>query len=379
MDVLVLTWNYPPVVGGIEHVAARMRDGLAARGHTVRVLTRHAVGADDPSGVTRAARPGLAGFILHGLSEGTRACRRRRPDVLLCATVVAALPARWLAWRWRIPYVVLAHGSDVGRGGRLYRAVVGGLLRGAARVCANSRGTAALLPALKVKPDRVAIVYPGVDVLPPAKPLARWGDWSFEGRRVMVTVGRLIRRKGVLEFIERVLSGLVARHPTLCYVVVGEDATESLVHNERLRDRLVAAVASAGLERHVCLAGHLPDEALRGLLARADLFVLPARPVPGDVEGFGIVFSEAALAGVPVVATRLGGIPEAVEDGVSGILTEPDDDAALGAAIARLLGDEPARLKMGAAGAARARRHFAWEAIAAEYEAVLRDVAPPPS
>ncbi|NCC52832.1 MAG: glycosyltransferase, partial [Spartobacteria bacterium] len=98
--------------------------------------------------------------------------------------------------------------------------------------------------------------------------------------------------------------------------------------------------------------------------------------IPGDVEGFGIVFSEAALAGAPGVATTVGGIPEAVADGETGLLVAPGDFAALGAAVGRLLDDEGLRNQLAANGARRARALFSWQVTTRAYEEVFRKAAP---
>jgi glycosyltransferase involved in cell wall biosynthesis len=95
------------------------------------------------------------------------------------------------------------------------------------------------------------------------------------------------------------------------------------------------------------------------------------------MEGFGIVFLEAALGRTPTVATRVGGIPEAVVDGETGLLTPPGDTDAMIEAITRLLKDRDLREKMGASGEARARTDFSWETICARYEESFRQCLHP--
>ena len=165
---------------------------------------------------------------------------------------------------------------------------------------------------------------------------------------------------------------LVRRRPSLLLLIVGEDAHQSLVHSrEGMRARIEAATRRYGLERHVELLGAVSDEALVALYRRADLFVLPALDLPNDVEGFGIVFLEAALASVPAVSTRVGGIPDAVEDDRTGVLVEAGDWAAMSRCIATLLDDRTRRAELGRAAEERARRQFAWPVIVERYESVL--------
>lgn len=374
MNILFLTWNFPPTVGGIEAVAWHVYKGLCARGHAVQVVTRGPVRGNDAPGVVRVGRGSLPGFLLQGLWICWKLFRRGRPDVMLCSTVVGALPAWLLGALFGRPYVVLAHGSDLVRGGWLYSRVVAFLLRRAAVVCANSGNTRELVIQSGLEADRVRIIYPGVEPLPPPQPPAAGlvSGWIQSGRPLLLSVGRLIRRKGVLEFIEHALPDIVREHPEVLLVVVGEEATQSLAHHrERLRDDIVSAIGRLALSRHVVLAGRIEDVDLYALLRSARLLLMPVRPTPGDVEGFGIVFVEAALAGLPVVATRIGGIPDAVQDGVTGLLTPPGDDAAVAEAVKRLLKDEALARRLGEAGRARAQAQFLWTRIVQDYEVAL--------
>jgi glycosyltransferase involved in cell wall biosynthesis len=115
----------------------------------------------------------------------------------------------------------------------------------------------------------------------------------------------------------------------------------------------------------------LADEDIVGLYQACDLFVLPTLHSESDVEGFGIVLLEAAAAGKPAVATRVGGIPDAVDDGKTGHLTEPGDYEGLGDAIISLLTDDQRKQIMGEAAIRRAQDKFCWAKIVAKYEAAF--------
>jgi glycosyltransferase involved in cell wall biosynthesis len=134
------------------------------------------------------------------------------------------------------------------------------------------------------------------------------------------------------------------------------------------RPRIEAAIAAAGLGGTLRLEGRLPDAAAQ--LAHVQFCVQPSND-----EGLPNAILEAMAAGVPVVATRVGGIPELIHDGVDGLLVPPGDPAALAAAIARLASDEALRVRLGAAARERARA-FSWEACTDQhvrlYEELLR-------
>jgi phosphatidylinositol alpha-1,6-mannosyltransferase len=370
MKILFLSWNYPPARGGIECLVENLFHELATR-NDIRLLTAHSAGAAPEPGVERAPRPGIAAYLAFVLRRGWSICRAERPDVVLCGTVVPAPVAVLLRWRFGVPFVIPTYGSDILREGWLYQVAFKWLLRRAASVIAVSGETRSLLARRGFDPAAIRVIYPGVragDFQRPPGSVSPEMEALVSGRRALLTVGRLIRRKGVLEFIEGVMPQLSRDLPDVLYLVVGDDAKASLVHHERLRDRIAARINELGLGGHVRLLGSLSDADLRALYFRSHVFVLPCLDIPGDMEGFGIVFLEAALAGMPSVATRVGGIPEAVEDGVTGLVVPPGDSDAMRKAVNRLLSDETARRRMAAAGAERARKMFDWPAIAAQYE-----------
>jgi phosphatidyl-myo-inositol dimannoside synthase len=379
MQILVMSWNYPPTVGGIEAVVGNLVAGLRGRGHAVWVVTGAHPEAGEEEGVFRAKGGGLPGYVLYAFWRGWGICRRNRPDLILCGSVVPA-PAAWLLSLWfRCPFVVLAHGSDILHPNWVYQRAVRFLFRRAARICANSTPTGDLLRGIGIPDERIDVVFPGVRVQDfDREPtsgveelLARLGR-----RPMLLSVGRLIRRKGLLEFVREVMPALVRQFPEVVLVIVGGDAVRSLVHTERMGEQIRAQAAEIGLEDHVVLTGPLSDPEVIRLYFRSDVFVLPCLEIPGDVEGFGIVFLEAALAGSPAVATRVGGIPDAVVDGETGLLVPPGDFEALAEAVGKLLADPERRARLAAAAATRARARFSWEAVTAAYEAAFRRCLP---
>lgn len=377
LKILFLTWNYPPVRGGIEDMVWHLHAGLRARGHQVRVVTRRHPTADESPDVERVSRRGLAAFEIEAMRRGLRWVRRQGADVILCGSIAAA-PAGWVVSRVSgVRYVVPAYGSELALRGWVQSRVTRWFFRRAARVLPISRATAERLEQAGVPSHHCTIIPPGVDVEKFEEYLAssrRKDRWP--GREVLLTVGRLVRRKGVLEFVENALPRLVRRRPSILLAVVGDDARHSLVHaREGMRARIEEAAGRLGLQNHVVLLGAVPDDELAELYQRADLFVLPALDLPNDVEGFGIVFLEAALAAVPAVSTRVGGIPDAVEDGVTGVLVKGGDWPALADRIAELLEDRDRLARLGRAAAERARRQFAWPVIVERYERVLLETA----
>ncbi|CAN0321939.1 unnamed protein product, partial [Phaeothamnion confervicola] len=278
-------------------------------------------------------------------------------------TGVAALV---LSRLFAVPYVVHVYGEEInhyakrGFTKRLMRRV----LAGASAVTSISHYTSARLKELGLHLGPVELVRPAVDTERFA------GRGGQEARAslglganalVLLTVSRLMKRKGH-DTVLRALPQVLQRHPEVVYLIGGEGTQET---------RLRKMTQELGLEAQVRFLGSVAPEQLEGLYSAADLFVHPNREVDGDIEGFGMVFLEASACSVPVVGGNSGGTPDAVQDGISGFLVDPDDVADLTRAILRLLEDAALRRGAGAAGPAWARQ-FTWEKAAGQIQALTR-------
>ncbi|HEY5544269.1 MAG TPA: glycosyltransferase family 4 protein [Candidatus Binatia bacterium] len=375
MGILVITWNYPPRRGGIEYLVGHLVAGLRKR-HAVRVVTayHHSSEATEID-VVRAPCPGLVPFALFALWRGMLSLRHDPEiSVIFGGSAVVTPLVLILARLFGRRAVVQVHGLDIVYRSALYQLLCVRWLKGCDRIIANSAYTASLAETKGVSADRISVVPPGVEpecFTAPVDVDATKRLFGLEGRRVILFVGRLARRKGVKEFIQESLPEIVAAVPQACFVIVGANPTESLTHRDDMVTEIAAAASRLNLERHVMLLGSLSDDDVVKLYQTCDLVVLPALATPDDVEGFGIVLLEAAAAGKPVVATRAGGIPDAVEQGKSGVLVDAGDYQALRQATVDLLRDEKKRLMMGAYARQQLREHFTWEKILPLYERAL--------
>ena len=273
--------------------------------------------------------------------------------------------------------IILVHGLDILYPSPVYQALCVRWIRGCDRIIANSRHTSSLAEQKGVSREAIVVIPPGVGYGSP--PLARAEEFNTEmglvGRRILLYVGRLARRKGLKEFLESAFPGIVAEVPEVCFLIVGGNPTESLVHHDDVLGELKELVQSTKMADHVRFLGWLGDGDLAKVYQASDLMVLPALAMKDDVEGFGMVIIEAAAAGVPVVATRVGGIPDAVEDGKSGVLVDAGNNDAMRQAIIHLLRDDRKRSALGGYARKRAREEFGWERIVKKYEALLEAVA----
>ena len=146
---------------------------------------------------------------------------------------------------------------------------------------------------------------------------------KHKNKKYLLTVGRLVERKGVKWFIENVLAGLPE---DVVYLVVGEPAWIKSGENEL--DKIKKSISNRNLQNQVQLLGRVSGHDLEVLYQTADIFLMPNIPVVGDAEGFGIVAIEASARGLPVVASELEGITEAIKQGENGFLIKPKDSGA---------------------------------------------------
>ncbi len=334
MKVAVLTTSYPRDASDVAGVFLRDAvEDLQARGVEIEVVSpatfRHfgiAYGAGIVPNVRRSPRKAL--LLPAFMAEYTRAARRAAggADLVHAHWLPSGLPARATGK----PYLLTMHGTDAElsrRAPALFRPLVR-----AARMVLSVSDALAIdahrLGAREVRVVPVGVDVPDVTVEPDDPPH-------------VLFVGRLSEEKGVLELVE------AARGLPL--VVVGDGP---------LRERVPDAV------------GFVPRVELGAYLDRASVVVCPSRR-----EGYGVVAREAMAHSRPVVATNVGGLPEAVVDGETGLLVPPGDPAALRAALERLLGDAELRARLGAAGRERVRERFSREVAAtatlAAYEASL--------
>ena len=375
MGILVITWNYPPRRGGIEYLVDHLVAGLRKR-HSVRVVTAYNHSSEAAElDIVRAPCPGLIPFALVALWRGMLSLRRDPGiSVVLGGSALVTPLVLVLARLFGRRAVVQVHGLDIVYRSALYQLLCVRWLKRCDRIIANSAYTATLAESRGVSPARISVIPPGVEperFTAPVDVEATKRFYGLEGRQVILFVGRLARRKGVKEFIHESLPEIVAAVPQACLVIVGVNPTESLTHRDDMVTEIAAAASRLGLERHVMLLGSLSNDDVVKLYQTCDLVVLPAMATPDDVEGFGIVLLEAAAAGKPVIATRAGGIPDAVEQAKSGLLVEAGDYDALSRATVDLLSDEKKRQMMGAYARQRLSQHFTWDKILPLYERAL--------
>jgi phosphatidyl-myo-inositol dimannoside synthase len=355
---LLITPDFPPARGGIQLVAHRLVTHFAHA--TSQVLTLGTTGALQwdaaHEGIdVRRVRAGrdhrLAVLRLNAAAVTT--ARRFRPDVVLAMHIVAAPAAAAIRRALGIPVVTYLHAKEVPARPRLARFA----MRHSDRIVAVSRHTARLAAAAGADVTRIVVIPPGVD----------WHEPPHAPRPstpTVVTVARLEDRYKGHDVMVRAMPLVRDRVPAARWLVVGDGS---------LRRDIERLAAEQGVRDAIRLCGTVSDEERDQLLNRAHVFAMPGRlPANGGGDGFGIVYLEAGVHGLPVVAGRSGGALDAVIDGTTGLLVDSTDQVQVGDAISRLLIDRPSAARMGAAGSEHARE-FAWPKIAGRVEQLIAE------
>jgi len=229
-------------------------------------------------------------------------------------------------------------------------------LRTADLVIVNSNYVGDAAIALGAREERVKIIYPAGQALPGQGETATHGTTESP---TILCVSNLEERKGQ-EYLLRAVALL--REQEFSLMLVGSEREREADYAAKLRD----LTQTLGLTDSVCFAGRLEGKDLAAAYRQADIFVFPSL-----VEGYGLVLLEAMSFGLPVVTTKVGGIPEIASDGVEGILVPPRDEKALANAIAELLACPAKRREMGERGMARARQQPSWDEVCKKFREVL--------
>jgi phosphatidylinositol alpha-1,6-mannosyltransferase len=392
---LLVTNDFPPKIGGIQTYLWELWRRLPPESFSVLTIELPGAAEFDAAQPFRIER--LPVPMLLPTPSLTRRIRRLANETGSSLVVLdPLLPVGLLGPYLGLPYAVILHGAEVSVPGRLpgTRQAMARVLRGAELVVTGGRWTEAearwlaspaLLPHLSrllpgphqgPRPHRQPVppVPPFVDITPGVdhhrfRPLTP--DESKKARvahalppegRLVLSVGRLVPRKGMVTLV-RAAARLAPSRPDLTIAIAGTG---------RQQGQLQELVAATGAP--VRLLGRVEDARLPSLYGAADVFVLACRTrwAGLEQEGFGIVFLEAAACGVPSVAGRSGGAPEAVLHERTGLVVDnPGDSAAVASNLARLLDDETERARLGRQARARVERCFAYDLLAARLAQVL--------
>jgi len=320
-----------------------------------------------PYPVVRVAAGDLAGVAMRMSAAAVELSPR--PDALVATKwspdgVAAVLACR----RLRLPYLVMGYGREfIQTGGNLMKwAVQRTVIRRAAGALVISRYTQRLMQRRGLPPRRVKVIYAGVsagDYAAGAAGVAQLkSQLGITDEKVILTVSRLVPRKGQ-EQVMRALVRLRDDVPRLRYLVVGDGPR---------RPELEALARQLQLDDTVIFTGQVPRSLLPTYYHLCDVFVMTSRDLPGEpIEGFGLTYLEAGACGKPVIGGRTGGVEDAVEHGVNGLLVDPERPEEIAEALVQVLTDDQLARRLGEQGRRRIEQQFTWDHVAERFQHAL--------
>ena len=381
----LLTGEFPPMQTGIARMMGEVTRRYP-RGELLVSTGQHRDSQDsdvrfngaivDRLPVPNKALRNLAGLLFWSRRVATLA-RQFKPRFAWCDSIrPCTYPAKWMHERIGTRYGVFVHGGDLLKElhaihhSRFARKTAKALFGSADAVVANSQWTReqaqTVLRELGLDPlaDHVKLVPLGTDpeqFRPGIDTQAVRSRYRMNGGDWVLTVARLEAYKGVDTSLKAVAQVRSEGHD-VNYLVVGSGKQRKSY--ERLAKEL-------GIAEHVRFVGNVPEAELPALFNTATAYIGVSRRADGSrVEGFGVALAEASACGLPVIAGDSGGLAEAVHDGETGLVVDPDDPAAVAAALKRLLDDQLLARRLGQAGRKAIETYYNWDRVIRD----LRDI-----
>lgn len=379
-EILIITRNFPPMVGGMENLLSDIYEYLSHT-HRVRVIAPGDPKSEQNRDVIRIPTERLSIFLVRAFFVVLKEVTRKRADIFISGSLVVNAVTVVCGILFRTPRIAVCHGLDIIYPGWLYQVLLMLTVKRNQILVANSHNTRNLLLEKGVSEEKVWIIHPGIS----SKFILALD--SYQSQRSLETsskinvnptilsVGRLTKRKGVLDFIKNCFQEILHEIPDCRLIIVGDDPKQALAHKVGEMSLVIKTVEEMDLSDNVFFAGQVSDSDLMKFYIEADVLIFPVKFVPGDVEGFGMVAIEAALVETPAVAFRIGGIPDAIEHGVTGILVEPGDYNALAMVLIDLLSDEVKRKSIGAVARRQALSRFTWDELGKKWDILISSLA----
>lgn len=362
LNILLITFDPPRNVGGIEGRGNNYTKYLRKEGHFVEVISFSPEGdfsAEELHGAPLYNFPSSSRQAWKTLGLTKKEIIKNSIDAIFLLSGALTLYGMLLlfyASRKSIKTLVLYYGKDIlsaknTLSGSIALRISPRLTR---KIAVNSHYSATLLP--KKFGNKIDVLYPAVDpsILDEFEELLERDtgvDAPDPGHKTILFVGRLVKRKGVDDLL-RAFRIVLRQFPNVSLEIVG-DGPESY--------SLQGLTADLDISRHVKFFGSLSGRTLYQRYKNCDVFVMPSRASRVDVEGFGTVFLEAGIFSKPCIGTFSGGIPEAIKNGITGLLVPEGDIENLSKSLERLISDPDLAQRLGNNAKKVVSTEFTWE------------------
>ncbi len=361
---LLVTIDYPPATGGIAQYWKQVTESLPADVFFVLNGGKPFASPNTHIVNSRLFFKRVWPSWLKGIFVIARMVKSRNIEQIIADQLLPVGSMVWLLSRvMPIEYFVQIHGMDLlqAQASPRKRWLARNILQGAKGIITNSNAVSKLIREFAGE-LKISVVYP---IPPQPKPadqerLRRLRQqYSLEGKKILLTVGRLVPRKGVDRMLQA-LGLILHRFDDALYVIVGDGP---------YKEELQSLAKAYG--RAVLFTGSVDDEERDTWFELADIFVMPARQLPDDIEGFGIVYLQAGWRGKPVVAGKSGGVTEAVINGETGLCIDGNNPEQIAQAVVELLKDPGFARQLGAQAKTRLQGEFSWQRSVEQLKNIL--------
>ena len=359
MRTLLVTKEYPPFKGGVANYYYNLASHFPYH-ESFLVLENSASKLDSGRGFFSWR---------FAFSEIYRKIKNSKIDRVLVGHILPlGTVVYFLSFILPFKYFVFLHGLDLSsalKTARKRKLATLILKRAEKIIAANSFVASSLLKEFPELRGGVVVINPGLAkdhpfVSEKEKDALR-AKYDLTNKTILFSLGRLVKRKGFDYTIEALKQMSEKDLENLVYLIAGTGP-----EMENLK-RLVPD----NLKDKILFLGEVSEDLKWQCLAICDIFIMPARDIDGDYEGFGIVYLEANLFAKPVIAGQAGGVGDAVVDGLNGLLVDPESIEAIKEAILKLKNNPDLAYKLGRAGRERAKEKFNWEKLALDlYKAI---------
>ncbi len=354
-NILFISRAYPPVVGGIENQNYELSQWLPQITPTTTIANAH-------------GKKFLPFFLLRLFT--TLPFTAKKYDVILLGDGVLGIVSWWIKlFHKNTKVVCITHGLDLTYKNNFYQKWwVQKFIPTCDKLIAVGNQT--IIEGVKrgINKDQFVFIPNGVD---PQKfihddiqkdAIFDVIDKRYHNKKILLTFGRLARRKGVAWFIHNVLPQLPE---DIIYIVAGNGPDKQNIEN---------AIKETATQKHVLMMGYVEDANRDKIFAGADIFIQPNITVDGDMEGFGISVIEAGVSGLPVLASELEGLKDAITNNQNGILVETENATDWQEKVTMVLSDDFDKIAFGKNAQKYIIENLGWEKIAKMYYDILQNI-----
>jgi len=349
MKTLLFTLEYPPFHGGVANYYGNLAKHWPKPGE-ISILNNN-------DGYLINNKLPLLKWLPAYFALSQKIKQEKIGHIIVGQILPLGTAALIYSWFYKTKYSIFLHGMDLTYAIKNPRKkwLAKEILKSAEKIICINNYTADLTKQFfPLSSNRVITVNPGID---PALPINQEDilklkeKYNLQNKIILLSVGRLVKRKGFDKVIEALPEAL-KQVPNLIYIIIG-DGKE--IENWRFK------IENLKLEKYIYIINQTTDQERDIWYSASDIFIMPSRNIDGDFEGFGIVYLEANSAGKPVIAGRSGGVQDAVIEGLNGLLVNPEDISEIASAIIKLADNPELRQKLGEQGRLRVINEFSWK------------------